>query len=125
MRNSFVKNLVAQARERMVSGGYENKNQIQSNIRKSFRIYDGGLKGVEYKVMKLTDSEDEKLYNKVKHILTKDADLINPISRLMDKEFLKDCDDIQRQRYVFSLAAKYEQMRERFYREQGTDQLDA
>ena len=62
-------------------------------------------------------SKDEQLYEKVCEILRADEFVINPIARLIDKTEYDNMDNEARQRYVLELAAKFRELKERFYKE--------
>lgn len=62
-------------------------------------------------------SKDEQLYEKVCEILRSDEFVINPIARLIDKTEYDNMDSEARQRYVLELAAKFRELKERFYKE--------
>lgn len=62
-------------------------------------------------------SKDEQLYEKVCEILRSDEFVINPIARLIDKAEYDNMDSEARQRYVLELAAKFRELKERFYKE--------
>lgn len=63
------------------------------------------------------DSQDEKLYEKVCNILESDELIINPIARLIDESEYEKMDNESKQRYVLELAAKFRELKERYYRE--------
>ena len=63
--------------------------------------------------------EEELFYCKVCAILEKDENTTNPIGQLIDKSEFDRLDDNNRQRYILTLAQKFREMRERYYRERA------
>lgn len=62
-------------------------------------------------------SSDERLYEKVCSILDSDELIINPIARLIDNAEYESMDNEAKQRYILELAAKFRELKERYYRE--------
>lgn len=63
------------------------------------------------------DRREEELYQRVKQILERDGDLVNPVATLADQKYMSGLTDTERQRYVFSLMGKYSEMKRRYERE--------
>lgn len=61
--------------------------------------------------------KEEKLYVKVREILDRDENVINPIGQLMDRAVYDKLDDANKQRYILELSAKFRQLRDRYYKE--------
>ena len=62
-------------------------------------------------------TEDEKLYERVCHILDENEDVTNPIGRLVEHAEFDVLDDGGKQRYILELSAKYRELKERYYAE--------
>lgn len=62
---------------------------------------------------------DEQLYGKVRAMLDRDEDIINPIGQLVDKEVFDKLDEGNRQRYILELSAKFRELKERYYKEKS------
>ena len=60
---------------------------------------------------------DEQMYKKVCEILDSDEDVVNPIGRLMDKSCYSGLDDGGKQRYILELSKKFNDLKERYYKE--------
>lgn len=63
-------------------------------------------------------SKDEQLYEKVCGILDSEEPVMNPIARLIDRTLYDKMDNEAKQLYVLELAAKFRELKERYYREQ-------
>ena len=61
--------------------------------------------------------KEEKLYVKVREILDRDENVINPIGQLMDRAVYDKLDEANKQRYILELSAKFRQLRDRYYKE--------
>lgn len=68
-------------------------------------------------------STDEQLYEKVCSILDSEELVINPIARLIDKGEYDNMDNESKQRYVLELAAKFRELKERYYKEKMSGML--
>ncbi len=63
--------------------------------------------------------KDEKLYVKVKNILEKDENTLNPIGQLVEHSIYDFMDEANKQRYILELSAKFRELRERYYKEKA------
>ena len=62
------------------------------------------------------DPAEEQLYAKVCEELCR-ADGCNPLAAVLDRDYMRDLGDSERERYVFTLSAKVKACIERFERE--------
>lgn len=111
-KNDALRKLARQAKERLSSGGYKEPDRYGS----IFKVYEGGIVA-DYKLVVLSDTEDEKLYNKVCEILKDNVDITNPIGRIADQSVLSKMNDYEKDRYIMNLKDKYLEMRNRFFKE--------
>ena len=51
--------------------------------------------------------QDDPLYNKVKRMLIKNIDVINPLSQIIEHEIYDSLSPIQKERYMFKLSKRY------------------
>lgn len=110
-----LKRLARQAKCRLGKRNYYNgKGEI--------KVIGGGYLA-DYKLVLISNKEDEKLYSKVKSILSEDEDVINPLGRLVDKNKFSSLSEMDKERYIFNLAEKYRVMRERFIKEKSLSQV--
>lgn len=63
--------------------------------------------------------KDELLYSKVREMLDRDEDVMNPIGLLMDKEAFDHMDANNKQRYILELSAKFRELKDRYYKEKS------
>lgn len=61
---------------------------------------------------------EERFYEKVCEILSKDEDTLSPIGQLIDKEVYSALDDGGRQRYILEISKKFRELSARYYLEQ-------
>ena len=62
---------------------------------------------------------DELLYSKVRDMLDRDEDVMNPIGLLMDKDAFDHMDADNKQRYILELSAKFRELKDRYYKEKS------
>ena len=111
-KSDALKRLAKQAKERLCCGDYKEPQKYGSK----FKVYEGGIVA-DYKLVMLSDTEDEKLYNLVCEILKEDVDVVNPIGKLTDQSKIANMNTYERDRYIMNLKDKYLEMRERYFRE--------
>lgn len=61
--------------------------------------------------------KEEKLYLKVREILDRDENVINPIGQLVEHSVYDRLDEANKQRYILELSSKFRQLRDRYYKE--------
>ncbi len=110
-----LKRLARQAKNRLGKRNYYNGKG-------DFKVIDGGYLA-DYKLVLLSNKEDEKLYSKVKTILSENEDVINPLGRLVDKTKFSSLSEMDKERYIFNLAEKYRAMKERYKNEKEFSQV--
>lgn len=108
-RCDALRRLARQAKNRL-----SGRNCMEGN---GYKVYSGGLLA-EYKLVRINEKEDERLYEKVSEILNENIDTINPIGRLADSNRMNAMNTQEKERYIFNLIDKYAEMRRRFEREQ-------
>lgn len=104
-----LKRLARQAKNRLSRRNYINGNG-------EVKVISGGYLA-DYKLILLSGKEDEKLYCKVKEILSENEDAVNPIGKLVDKSKFSALSPCEQERYLFELIDKYKKMKERFIQE--------
>jgi hypothetical protein len=62
---------------------------------------------------------EETFYKKVCEILDRDCDIINPVNQLVDRKKMEDLDESGKQRYIFTIMAKYSEMKRRYEEEKS------
>ena len=110
-----LKRLARQAKNRLGKRNYYNGKG-------DFKVIDGGYLA-DYKLVLLSNKEDEKLYSKVKTILSENEDVINPLGKLVDKNKFFSLSEMDKERYIFNLAEKYRAMKERYKQEKEFSQV--
>ena len=63
------------------------------------------------------DSAEQKLYEKVVKLLTENEYVLNPITQLIDHSQYDKLDERAKQQYIFELAEKYNELKEKFENE--------
>lgn len=101
-----LKTLAQQAKNRLRGRDYKDV--------KTLRLIKG--ENVEYRRVLQTD--EDKLYGKVKDILSREEEFYNPISYLMDMNYYNSLSPTEKERYFFEIVDKFHALKERYYREQ-------
>jgi hypothetical protein len=102
-----LRKLARQAKNRL-SGREKEKGD--------YKVYSGGFIA-DYKLVLLSNKEDERFYARVSEMLRENVDTINPLGQLVDKPRFALMSDLERERYIITLADKYLKMKERYRRE--------
>lgn len=111
-RSDALKKLARQAKERLSCGEYNKPQGFASK----FKIYEGGIVA-DYKLIILSDTEDEKLYKQICEMLDENIDVLNPIGKIADKEKISNMTQSERDRYIINLRDKYLLLRNRYLEE--------
>ncbi|MBR2909723.1 MAG: hypothetical protein IKC11_05215 [Clostridia bacterium] len=61
--------------------------------------------------------EEDALYNKVKKILLKDIDTINPLAQIIEHEIYDKLNDVQKEKYMYVLSKRYRAIKRRVLEE--------
>lgn len=110
-----LKRLARQAKNRLSNRNYFNGKGEYKVVNDNYFA--------DYKLVLLSAKDDEKLYNKVREMLSENEDAINPIGKLVDKTKFSSLSEMDKERYIFNLADKYKSMRERFQREKELSEV--
>lgn len=103
MSSKDLKLRANEAKKRLASG-YFQKNECIINK----QVYH--TSGVDY-------LDEERMYKIVMEIVDSDEVVINPLGRLMNKEYFESLDYASRQRYIFKLSEIYIKLKKRYLRE--------
>lgn len=106
----LLKLMAQQAKNRM-----RGKNETNGE----YKVIIGGQK-LEYKTVIIKNNDEEKLYEKVKEILSTDGEGINPIHKIIDIEKYNKMTDFQKEKYLFDITDKYRKLKDRYYHEIST-----
>ena len=125
-QSGFLRQLAKSAKERMRTQNYDGQNSL---VRKMGQGYNQSMRVVtsNYNLNKaqitiklIDESCQTEFCNKVREFL-KELDhskIVNPISQLADKEYMNSLSALERQRYIFDIAEKYNTIKEQYYSEQ-------
>ena len=89
MKNDILKELALKAKNRLI-----HKDMKGEGDKKDYRI-------------KIIKSGDDAFYNKVKNLLGREEEILNPIKFLMDDGLLSEMSDGEREKYLFETVDKY------------------
>lgn len=101
-----------------MSGSEEDKKLASEVQREKYK------RDVNRAMNKNKSDNDEVMYQKIKEMLDENECVLNPIGTLIDQQLYSSMDEPNKQRYVLELAAKYRELRERYYRERIGNPLD-
>lgn len=87
MVNQKLKTLALRAKNRLLNRGIDSP------------IFD--------KRIKIIDNDDSAFVEKVRELLNKDADIINPLKLLMDEKIIATLDENGKERYLLQTMDKY------------------
>ncbi len=96
MKSDILKQLALKAKNRLI-----NKSTNDDKI---------GLKESDYRI-KIIKSGDEQFYDKVKNLLERDEDILNPIKELMDEAVLNKMTSGEKEKYLLETVDKYTKFR--------------
>lgn len=123
---SDIKEMAKAAKQRLKNNFWD---ECKRNIDKGEEAArEKGVGGIKYKtgVKKRVQSEiagekQDEFYLKVKKLLDEEGEVSDAIGRLTDKAYYDGLSYEDKQRYTFSLSAKYRQALERYKKEKELD----
>ena len=95
MKSDILKQLALKAKNRLINKTNEDKKEQKEN---DFRI-------------KIIKSGDDSFYAKVKDLLERDEDVLNPIKELMDEAKLSRMSSGEKEKYLLETVDKYTKFR--------------
>ena len=112
MSNS-LRALAQKAKNRLKSM-QENSNNIYQSENKTKEYGEACLSArLQYAIIASQRKvQDDPLYNKVKKMLIKDIDVMNPLAQLIEHNIYDNLDEIQKEKYIYKLSKRYVEMRE-------------
>lgn len=126
MQASFLRKLAKNAKERLKERNYSGQNtlikKMGGNSGYSMINYDSRYANNKTQItIKLIDESCQTEFcNKVREFLKEidESKIVNPISALADKNYMESLSALERQRYIFDIAEKYNKIKEEYYSEQ-------
>ena len=61
--------------------------------------------------------QDDPLYNKIKRMLIKDVDVINPLAQIIEHDVYDNLSDTQKEKYMYKLSKRYIDIKEQVLKE--------
>lgn len=119
-----LKKLASDAKFRMRHCSYQNKVE-NMNIKRNLAFQNhlrmisesnGGHSTATIKVYN-DYADTENFAKRVKTLLDKNEDIVNPLYALADAEVYDSLNDVQRQKYILDLSEKYNKAREKYIKE--------
>ena len=109
---SSLRALAQRAKYRLRAISVENKNEEDiSNDTKSYSEACLSAK-IQYAIIASQKGvQDDPLYNKVKRILLKDIDVINPLAQIIEHDIYDELDEPQKEKYMYKLSKRYVEIR--------------
>ena len=119
-----LKKLASDAKYRMRHCSYQNKVEnmnIKRNLafQNHLRMISENNGGHSAAIIKIYNDyvDVQNFANRVRALLDKNEDIVNPLYALADAEVFDSLNEVQRQKYIFDLSEKYNRVREAYIRE--------
>ena len=110
-----LKRMALMAKNRLRNKVKENNNkQLKKND--SYKVLFGEIVDIKSKII---TKEDDKLYEKVNHLLEQDADVVNPLAYLIDYKVYNKLMPQAQERYIFNLVCKYKIYKAKYEQEKN------
>jgi len=126
-QSGFLHQLAKSAKERLKSQNYQGQNSLIKKMAYGNNNYSMVNFQTNYSknhsqiTIKLLDEGCETEFcKKVREFLSQidNTKIVNPISALADKNYMESLTALERQRYIFDIAEKYNRIKEEYYSEQ-------
>lgn len=120
---NVLKKLALDAKNRLKNCKYNNK-QENLNIKRSIAfqnhlrmIKESETKSPEITIKIINDyAEQQDFQNKVIKLLQTNADCLSPLKELSDNKMLGLMSEAEKQKYIFDLSEKYNQVKDDYYK---------
>lgn len=119
---SNLKSLASLAKQRLKQGNYSRevirtaeKNKAKASDYFYQNILSMRKKNYVAEFVKINPNDDQKLIKKIHGILDSEEYLFNPIGRLVDDEYFKMLNDIEKQHYILKLCEKYNKVKDEYF----------
>ena len=114
-QNFTIRTLAKKAKNRMKEGYWTEVKSVRGNSETNEIIRKNNH---EILISLISMEKEEEYYAKVCEILDNGCDLFNPLSKLIDNEYLLNLNDAgDKQRYIFWLAELFILLKRRYMRE--------
>jgi len=121
---NLLKKMALDAKNRLKHCNYADRQQSANIIRSiAFQNHIRYINEVQKHKTDVTINvidevkDEQKFETKVFELLSKNEDCINPLKELADNKLLKNMSETEKQKYIFELSEKYNQVREKYYRQ--------
>lgn len=119
--NNQLKMLANLAKQRLLNKEYENpepKSVFNKNASSYFLKNAKALKKLtaQTEFLIISDKEDEKFVKKVYSILESSECTFNILSKLIDKDYYKTLNEIEKQQYMLNVSDRYNKVKEEYFR---------
>lgn len=116
-QSSIIRQLAKSAKQRLKNSNYRGQDvNVRSNVTQFVRPK-VSLTNNNIIIKTIDCNEDQEFCKKVHHLLGQE-EIINPLSYLLDKEYMNSLNDFERQRYIFELSEKYNKVKETYINNQ-------
>lgn len=110
-----LKRMAQMAKNRLRNKVKENNNK-QLKKTDSYKVLFGEIVDIKSKII---TKDDDVLYGKIKQMLEEDADVANPIARLIDYKVYNKLMPLAQERYIFNLIERYKACKTRYEQEKN------
>ena len=121
---NLLKKMALDAKNRLKHCNYADRQQSANIIRSiAFQNHIRYINEVQKHKTDVTINvidevkDEQKFETKVFELLSKNEDCINPLKELADNKLLKNMSETEKQKYIFELSEKYNQVREKYYKQ--------
>lgn len=118
---SNLKSLASLAKQRLKQGNYTRdviraaeKNKAKASDYFYQNILSMRKKNYVAEFVKINPNDDQKLISKIHGILDSEEYPFNPIGKLVDGEYFKMLNDIEKQHYILKLCEKYNKVKDEY-----------
>jgi len=96
-----------------------NENQIETTETKPKSYGEACLSArIQYAIIASQKRiQDDPLYNKIKKILTKNIDVVNPLSQIVEHDIYDKLNDTQKEKYMLKLSKRYIEIKDHILKE--------
>lgn len=121
---SSLKQLALKAKSRLKAISQDNEQNIEIE---NIKTYEEACLSARLQYAIIANQkriEDDPLYPKVKKLLSKDIDIQNPLSLLIEHDIYDNLDQSRKEKYMYKLSKRYRAIKEKVLKELEIEPLN-
>ena len=127
-----LKEYAKRAKERLIGGYWDRVKEEKIEYLEKYYHKGDNINQFNYMFQKKIEDEvysehknesEDKLYKKVKKLLSENEFVLNPIMQLIDHDEYDNLSDEAKKNYIYTLTDRYNELKEKYEKEQKSKEM--